>query len=146
MAPTSKKQLKYFSNTNNSTTLTPPGPPGKSSGVKPKLAEKQVIMSWFWENWGWRGPVGQKIRFWVRFFSLKVSSFVLYLLISKSFFSQELPLLFWNPMNIFFYDAYLETTVNCYKNWEIGTLLAVGPWLFQRYLQHWNCWFWYQFQ
>ena len=28
VVPTSKKQLKYFSNANNSTTLTPPGPPG----------------------------------------------------------------------------------------------------------------------
>ena len=32
--PTSKKQLKYFSNTNNSTTLTPPGPPGVSREAK----------------------------------------------------------------------------------------------------------------
>jgi hypothetical protein len=30
VAQTSKKQLKYFSNTNNSTTLMPPGPPGVS--------------------------------------------------------------------------------------------------------------------
>ena len=28
VAPTSKEQLKKFSNTNISTTLTPPGPPG----------------------------------------------------------------------------------------------------------------------
>ena len=34
VAPTSEKQLKYFSNTNNSTTLTPSGPPGMSREVK----------------------------------------------------------------------------------------------------------------
>jgi hypothetical protein len=34
VAPTSKKQLKYFSNTNNSTTLTPSGPPGVSREAK----------------------------------------------------------------------------------------------------------------
>ena len=28
------KQLKYFSNANNSTTLTPPGPPGVSKEAK----------------------------------------------------------------------------------------------------------------
>ena len=34
VAPTTKKQLKYFSNTNNSTTLMPPGPPGVSREAK----------------------------------------------------------------------------------------------------------------
>ena len=34
MAPSSKKQLKHFSNTNISTTLTPPGPPGVSKEAK----------------------------------------------------------------------------------------------------------------
>jgi hypothetical protein len=34
VVPTSKKQLKYFSNANNSTTLTPPGPPGVSREAK----------------------------------------------------------------------------------------------------------------
>ena len=34
VAPLSKKQLKYFSNTNNSTTLTPSGPPGVSREAK----------------------------------------------------------------------------------------------------------------
>ena len=33
-APPSKKQLKYFSNTNNSTILTPSGPPGVSRAAK----------------------------------------------------------------------------------------------------------------
>ena len=33
-ALTSKKQLIYFSNTNNSTTLTPPGPQGVSREAK----------------------------------------------------------------------------------------------------------------
>jgi hypothetical protein len=34
VAPISEKQLKYFSNTNNSTTLTPTGPPGVSREAK----------------------------------------------------------------------------------------------------------------
>ena len=34
VAPPSKKQLKYFSNTNNSTILTPSGPPGVSREAK----------------------------------------------------------------------------------------------------------------
>ena len=34
VAPTSKKQLKYFSNTNISTTLMPSGPPGVSKEAK----------------------------------------------------------------------------------------------------------------
>ena len=34
VAPTSKNQLKYFSNTNNSTILTLPGPPGVSREAK----------------------------------------------------------------------------------------------------------------
>jgi hypothetical protein len=34
VAPTSEKQLKYFSNTNNSTTLTPTGTPGVSREAK----------------------------------------------------------------------------------------------------------------
>ena len=34
VAPTSKKQLNLFSNTNISTTLTPPGPPGVSKEAK----------------------------------------------------------------------------------------------------------------
>ena len=33
-APPSKKQLKHFSNTNISTTLMPPGPPGVSKKAK----------------------------------------------------------------------------------------------------------------
>ena len=33
-APSSKKQLKYFSNTNNSTILTPSSPPGVSREAK----------------------------------------------------------------------------------------------------------------
>ena len=34
VVPPSKKQLKYFSNTNNSATLTPSGPPGVSREAK----------------------------------------------------------------------------------------------------------------
>jgi hypothetical protein len=34
VAPVSKKQLKYFSNTNNSTNLTPSGPRGVSREAK----------------------------------------------------------------------------------------------------------------
>ena len=34
LAPTSKKQLKNFSNTNISTTLTPAGPPGVCKEAK----------------------------------------------------------------------------------------------------------------
>ena len=37
VAPTTKKQLKYFSNTNNSTTLTPTGHPWVSREAKSSI-------------------------------------------------------------------------------------------------------------
>ena len=53
MAPTSKKQLKYFSNINNSTILTPPGPQGCLEKLDYPLSSNLVV---------WCSKIGQKPR------------------------------------------------------------------------------------
>ena len=62
VAPPSKKQLKYFSNTNNSTILTLPGPPGVSREAKLSIEfEFGTLVRYIWaQNWE-RGKIREKI-------------------------------------------------------------------------------------
>ena len=60
VAATSKKQLEYFSNTNNSTTLTPPGPQGCLEEPNYPLSSSLVV--WF-TNIGSEAKLSTEFKF-----------------------------------------------------------------------------------